>query len=371
MNAALNLAIDKLDRLSRRFPCGFPSGYGDANVYQPAGNIEWTAGFWTGLLWLAYQRTGLSLWRERAEALLPSFVHRLEARGAGVETHDLGFLYTLSAVAAWRTTGDATARSGALRAADLLAARYLPRGHIIQAWGRLDDPQERGRIIVDSAMNMPLLFWAASESGVASLRDIATRHLDQCIRLLVRPDGSTFHTFFVDAETGEGRYGRTHQGFSDFSCWSRGQAWAIYGFSLAYRYTREARYLDVARRLARYFLDHVPPDGICRWDLTFGSTEKQEPDTSAAAIAVSGLQELAALLGPDDPDRPRVAAEARRVLEILVSAHASTDPAEDGILLHGVCHRPLGLGVNECCLWGDYFYVEALARLEPAWSSFW
>ena len=368
---SLARALEKMDRLARRFPRGFPSGYGEGNKYQVTGNVGWTPGFWAGLLWLAYQRTGDRAWRERAEILNPSFSARLDAAGAGIDTHDLGFLYTLSCAATWRLTGNETARSVALRAADLLTKRFWRGGRIIQAWGRLDDLGQRGRIIIDSTMNMPLLFWAAEEGDQACYRDVAVNHLDQCVRYLVRADGSTFHTYFVDTETGRGRYGKTHQGFSDESCWSRGQAWALYGFSLAYRHTREDRFRTVARKVAAYFLDHLPADGICYWDLTFGEEDRQERDTSAAAIAASGLLELSDHLEQDDPDRERLRDAARGMLETLTSRYVSTTPDEDGILRHGVCHRPQGHGVNECCLWGDYFYMEALVRLDTIWSSLW
>jgi unsaturated chondroitin disaccharide hydrolase len=371
MTTPLARALQRIDRLAFRFPEGFPSAYGEGNKYRAARNVGWTPGFWAGLLWLAYQHTGDRVWRVRAEALMPSFAARLEAGGAGTETHDLGFLYTLSAVAAWTLTGDRSARAVALRAADLLTQRFWPGGRCIQAWGRLDDPKERGRIIIDSAMNMPLLFWAAQEANRGDYRDLAVSHLDQCLRLLVRSDGSTFHTYFVDPETGEGRFGRTEQGCADASCWSRGQAWAIYGFSLAYRHTQELRFRDAATKTAAYFLAHRPADGVCFWDLTFGPDAGRERDTSAAAIGACGLLDLAAQLPPDDENRPRLTHAALGMLQTLTSDHAGTDPDEDGILRHGVCHRPLGEGVNECCLWGDYFYVEALMRRDPTWSSFW
>jgi unsaturated chondroitin disaccharide hydrolase len=368
---SLPTALEQVSRLVDRFPSGFPSAYGAGNRYHAVSNHEWTPGFWAGLLWLAYQHTGDPRFRARAEALLPSFADRLDAGGAGVQTHDLGFLYTLSSISCWRLTRSQTARTLALRAADLLTERFWRGGRVIQAWGSMDDEQERGRIIIDSTMNMPLLFWAAEETARPHYRDIAVNHLDQCARLLVRPDDSTFHTYFVDTETGEGRYGKTHQGLSDASCWARGQAWGIYGFSLAYRHTREDRFLGVAQRLAAYFLDRLPSDGICRWDLAFGDQDQEERDTSAAAIAASGLLELSSHLEPDAPGHQQLTAAASRIMETLVARHQSTNPAEDGILLNGVCHRPLGHGVNECCLWGDYFFLEALLREEASWSSFW
>jgi unsaturated chondroitin disaccharide hydrolase len=367
---SLARALERIDRLASRFPCGFPSGHGHANRYDRVENVEWTPGFWVGLLWLAYQQTGEQVYRRRAEALIPTFSARLDAGGAGTDTHDLGFLYTLSCVAAWRLTGSAPARHLTVRAADALAARYWPAARIVQAWRSLDDPDERGRFIIDSAMNMPLLLFAAKETGRREYRDIAVNHLDQCVRLLVRPNGSTAHTCYVDVETGKPLRVRTHQGLADESCWARGQAWGTYGFALAYRYTGEERFREAARALGKYFVAHLLPDGTCAWDLDLRA-DNSERDTSAIAIAASGLCELSNLLSADDPDRRLLQNAATAMDGALTDGYLSADPDEDGILRGGTCHRPLGRGVNECCIWGDYFYVEALARQRPAWSSFW
>jgi unsaturated chondroitin disaccharide hydrolase len=361
--------LERIDRLASRVPCGFPSGHGQGNRYDRVENVEWTAGFWVGLLWLAHQQTGEERYRRHAEALIPSFAARLDACGAG--THDLGFLYTLSCVAAWRLTGCAEARQLAIRAAEALAIRYWPAARIVQAWGSLDDPDERGRFIIDSAMNMPLLFFAEEETGRRQYRDIAVNHLDQCARLLVRPNGSTAHTCYVDVETGEPMRVRTHQGLADESCWARGQAWGTYGFALAYRYTGEQRFREAARALGTYFVAHLLPDGTCAWDLDLRAADNPERDTSASAIAASGLFELSDLLSADDHDRRRMHATADAMVDALTHGYVSADPDEDGILRGGLCDRPHGRGVNECCLWGDYFYLEALARARRGWSSFW
>ena len=150
---------------------------------------------------------------------------------------------------------------------------------------------------------MPLLFSIDEDGDRSAYREIAVNHFDQCARLLVRPDGSTYHTCFVDTDTGKRLYAKTEQGRSNESCWSRGQAWGIYGFALAYRQTGADRFRETARQLARYFLDHLPDDGMCYWDLDLGDDERRERDTSAGAIAASGLFELSGLLAAGDPDR--------------------------------------------------------------------
>ena len=321
------------------------------------------------MLWLAYEHTGDPKYRDLAKAHLSSFRERLD-RG-DVHTHDLGFLFTLSCVAAYKLTGSEDAMRSALRAAELLALRYFEKGRIIQAWGQLEDREHRGRIIIDSVMNMPLLFWAGAITGDDNYCRIARNHLDQVTRHLVRDDGSTAHTCFVDPQTGELLRMSTHQGFSDESCWSRGQAWGVYGFSLGYSYTGERRFRDVSKKLADYFLARLPVDGICCWDMIFDEGAGEHKDSSAAAIAAAGMLALTRQLPSDDDDRERYHRAAREITKTLATEYVSTSPDEDGILLHGVWDRPSGRGVDEFCIWGDYFYTEALMRLHTAWTPYW
>lgn len=369
VDSLLEDVVGKIDALADRFALCFPSGCSRNQRYDAVDNFEWTPGFWVGMLWLAYEHTQDARYRALAEAHLPSFEERLD-RG-DVHTHDLGFLFTLSCVAAHKLTGNEDAKTVALRAAELLALRYSEEGRIIQAWGRLDDPEHRGRIIIDSVMNMPLLFWAGETTGRDNYRRIARNHLDQIVRHIVRPDGSTAHTCYIDPRSGERLYTRTHQGHSDDSCWSRGQAWGIYGFSLGYQYTGERRFRDVGKRLANYFLARLPADGICYWDMIFDEGADAEKDSSAAAIAAAGMLALSQQLPSDEVDRERYDRAARKITTALATDYVSTSAGEDGILLHGVWDRPGGRGVEECCIWGDYFYTEALTRLQKDWTPYW
>ena len=366
-------ALGQIDRLARRWPLGFPSGYSRQSRYAQTVNTGWTPGFWAGLLWLAYQHTGDALWRVRAEALLPSFAARLDADGAGNATHDLGFLYSLSCVAAVQCTGSAYARQLAWRAADVLAARAHPRASVVQAWGELDDAAQRGRILIDSAMNMPLLCWAGRTRGGSDLHDLALRHWSLCARHLVRADGSTHHSAFIDTDTGACRSTQTLQGWSDASCWARGQAWALYGFTLAFRHSGRADFLALARRLAHRFLQRLPADGVCAWDLDLDPAQGHAPDSSASAIAAAGLLALAAQLPAPDADAAVFKQAGLRLLHTLGTRFRCHGPHEDGLLRGAVAHHPLGQGIGESCLWGDYFYLEALLlqrQVVPV-ASFW
>jgi len=227
-------------------------------------------------------------------------------------------------------------------------------------------------MIIDCLMNLPLLEWASDESGEERYRAMARSHAEKAMLYLVREDSSTFHTFYMDAETGSPIGGKTHQGYADDSCWARGQAWGIYGFALAYARTLDARFLETAVRLADYYLERLPDDGVCYWDLVFTSGT-QERDSSAAAIACCGLLELAAHLAPEAPRKTRYERAARQTLKSLASPayFADEDHPAEGLLLHAVYNKNRGAGVDECCIWGDYFYVEALVRASGPWRPYW
>jgi unsaturated chondroitin disaccharide hydrolase len=322
-------------------------------------NVGWTTSFWPGMLWLAADLTGDDAYARAAAAHVAGFADRM-ARRIDVDTHDLGFLYTLSCVVPWRRTGDPAARDAALAAADHLLARVLEPAGIIQAWGDLDDPRQQGRTIIDSLMNTPLLFWASAVTGDLRYATAARRHTAQLRDHILRPDDTTYHTFYWDVRTGEPLRGETEQGHADESCWARGQAWGIYGFALNHRYTGDPTFLVAARRCADYFLAHLPADGVAYWDLVF--TSPTDRDSSAAAIAASGLLELGG---------ERYRSAGLRILGSLARVYA-TGPDSNALLRHGVYDKPKGIGVDEGNLWGDYFYLEALTRVSlPDWTVPW
>lgn len=334
-------------------------------------NVGWTTSFWPGMLWLASDLTGDQAYLRAAASHVRSFAERIEHR-VDVDTHDLGFLYTLSCVAAFQRTGDETARRAALSAADHLLTRVLEPSGIIQAWGDLRDPQQCGRTIIDSLMNTPLLFWASRTSGDPRYAAAARRHAAQLRDHILRPDGTTFHTFYWDPRTGEPLRGETEQGHSDDSCWARGQAWAVYGFSLNHRHTGDESFLRVAVRCADAYLAHLPADLVPYWDLEFSDGSGEERDSSAAAIAASGLVELADQLS-GDPRADGYRAAAGHILASLIDGYATGDRREsNALILHGVYNKPQGAGVDEGTLWGDYFYLEALTRATcPSWTNHW
>ncbi len=367
---AIRYPLEKIRGNIDRFGTLYPSPASVSGIYRLIPNEDWTSGFWNGMLWQAYQYSGETVFRDAAEKLLPDYQERLRER-LHIDTHDLGFLYVLSCKAQFLLTRNRHAYLTALQAADLLMLRYHAKAGIIQAWGDLDDPSQRGRMIIDCLMNLPLLFWAATETGDMSYRAAAESHLRQTRRYIIRNDASTFHTFYFDPESGKAVKGTTAQGYSDSSCWARGQAWGIYGLALNYRYVKDPSILEDAKRLAEYFLLRLPDDLVCYWDLEFTHGD-EDRDSSAAVIAACGLLELSGLLPLVDEDRRRYEVLALRILSSLHEHYTTrTVSGSDGILLHGVYSKPGRNGVDECTVWGDYFYVEALVRVLKHYPLFW
>lgn len=362
--------LKKIDRNRVKFAGKFPAETCENNHFALTENVEWTTSFWSGQLWLAWEMSGEEKYRLAAEQHIQSFGNRIANR-IDTATHDLGFLYTLSCVSAWRLTGNREARGFALLAADALMERFNPQSGIIQAWGDLRDPEQAGRMIIDCNMNLPLLYWATEQTGEPRYAEAARRHAQQAANYIVRPDASTFHTYYMDTVTGEPRFGNTHQGYADDSCWSRGQAWGIYGFLLSYRYTGDKDMVELSRRLAHYFLNRLPEDDVCHWDLALLGTD-QPRDSSAAAIAVCGLLDLTQALPATDETRAYYEEMALRIMASLTANYLAADEEDcDGLLKHSVYHMASGKGVDQCSSWGDYFYVEALVRLTQCWKPYW
>lgn len=278
------------------------------------------------------------------------FVHMHETM------HDLGFLYSPYSVKLYKLTGDLNHRRTALRAAELLASRYVMNGGYIKAWGRMDetDPASWGSgiAIIDTMMNLPLLFWATEQTGNSFYRDIAMRHADMTMKLMVRADDSVYHAYRFDSDTGLPVGGCNYCGYGDESYWARGTAWAIYGFAIAYRYTRKQAYLDTGKRLASGFIAQLDEKVVPVWDFRLPDGEPTHRDSSAAAIASCGLSELA----KHDPAAEWLKVWADRMLYSLAGeTYVDDNPSRSGILKQSN-------GREVYTIYGDYFFMEALAK---------
>ncbi|WYJ88827.1 glucuronyl hydrolase [Enterococcus sp. 9E7_DIV0242] len=367
----IDYVLRKIRDNQQEFEVLVPPAASKNQRYEPEENTDWTASFWIGMLFLSKELTGSADFDTTINSQMIVFNQRLEQE-IELETHDIGFLYILSAIADYRVNGNEASKKMAVKAADLLMKRYSPKAKIIQAWGNLDDPNERGRMIIDCLMNLPLLYFASEVTGDESYKNAAYAHALQTQKYIVRPNYTTYHTYFFDTETGEALDGKTAQGYSDSSCWARGQAWGIYGFTLSYLYTGDASFLVTAKHLADYFIDELPEDKVCYWDLVFNDGSGEERDSSAASIAVCGLLELAKQLPLSDEKQAYYQETALTIMKSL-SDHYTTQntPDSNGLLLHGVYDKNSDKGVDECMIWGDYYYVEALTRLAISWYSYW
>ncbi|HBY71470.1 MAG TPA: glucoronyl hydrolase [Lachnospiraceae bacterium] len=332
------------------------------NIYSAENNTLWTSSFFPGICYLAYQMTGDKKYLSHQESYLDSFEDRIVNRRH--ISHDLGFLYTLSCVAAYQLNGSKRAYDLAHLAADVLTERYNEKGQYIQAWGEMGVSYPDVKIIIDTMLNLPLLYWTGNQKNY----DIAYNHAKTTAKYLVRKDFSTYHTYLMRPETGEAVCGKTHQGYADESTWARGQAWAVYGFILSYRYTKDKEFLHIAKETARVFIENLPKDFVPYWDFHFTDNNPDIKDTSAAAIFCCGLLELCQFVGEED--KKYYHSIVYTMIKSLFENYSTKGIKEsNGFLTEGVYHR--GDGAEECVIWGDYFYFEAITRLLKDAKTFW
>lgn len=367
LEEAVQNALKKVDQLYQDMGTSFPSHASENNVYQPVDNTEgWNTGFWCGILWLAYEVSGDEKYRTMAESLLPSFYQRIDEE-LSIDTHDLGFIFVPSCVAAYKLTGNERAKKAALKAAEHLLTRYHANGGYIQAWGKVG---EQLRLIVDCMNNLPLLYWASEVTGDDKYYQAAQMHARTTLKYIVRQDASTYHTYFFHTDGSPDR-GTTHQGAHDESCWSRGQAWMISGLPLTYKYVKDDSFIPVFCRVTNYFLNHLPEDYVPFWDLIFTDGDDEPRDSSAASIAVCGILEMLPHLA-DEKLKSVYRIAADKIMYSLYQNYSTKDMSKsNGILLHAVYAKPYHSGVDECNIWGCYYYMEALARMYKGSKAYW
>lgn len=327
------------------------------------GNGWWTGGFWPALMWQLYAGTKDERFlteARRVEALLSEQLMVFTPL-----CHDLGFMYLLSRGADAKLTGDEDALRDTLHAANLLAGRFNPAGGFIRAW----NGDKHGWAIIDCMMNLPLLYRASKQTGDPRYAQIAKIHADTTLRTFVRPDGSCCHIVIFDPVTGEVLKRPAGQGCAEGSSWSRGQAWALYGFTLSYLWTREQRYLDAACRVADYFISHIRPDGLTDCDFC-QPREVERLDNIAGACASCGLLELEKCVNAEQAARYRNA--ALRMLTALDTLCADYGEASPGVLQKcTAAYHDDGAGRHVNIVYGDYFFVEAVAKLRGSDPMLW
>jgi unsaturated chondroitin disaccharide hydrolase len=331
---------------------------------------NWTSSFPVGLALLVWSRNQTDDLLEQVLRLEPSYRRKITEYGADT-MHDLGFLYSLYSVALYKLTGEKTHRDTGLLAAERLAARSFSPGGYIQAWGRMDEvnPHFAGLAIIDCMMNLPLLYWAAEESADRHFYNVALAHAEVTRRHFVRPDGSVCHAFRFDPASGRPVRPDNVCGYNVDSHWARGAAWAIYGFALSFSYTREAAHLETALLLADKFISQLDDEVVPLWDFRLPSGAEPLRDSSAAAIVACGLGELLRHV----PDRVDLRLARKALINRLCSEdYLNRDDSHPGLLRNGqVNGKAPGSAVNVYTSWGDYFFMEALARDLGFETSFW
>ncbi|MEU8720664.1 MULTISPECIES: glycoside hydrolase family 88 protein [Streptomyces] len=266
---------------------------------------------------------------------------------------------TPSWVTAWRLTGDDKWRTGAIRAASSLVRRYNPKGRFIRAWGALNDPANAGRVIMDTMMNLDLLAFASGQTGEGKYLDIAVEHARTTQRNFPRPDGSTPHVYDFDPASGAPLGPGTVQGYSPASCWSRGQAWGIYGFTTIYRRTGRREFLTTARKLADFALGALSPDHVPVWDYLAPQAPHDIKDASAGAVMACGLLDLSRATG-----EPRYREEALKLLTALSETCLTRKSTRaDAVVARCTRNRPSEDGVEISLPYADYYLLEGILRV--------
>lgn len=323
---------------------------------------SWTSGFWPGVLWYLYENTKEEKWKVAAENYTQMI---LPVTNRKASNHDVGFVTMCSLGNGYRLTGNEEYKEGLLRAADSLSVLFNPTVGTILSWPHMVKKENwPHNTIIDNMMNLELLFWAARNGQSHHLYDIASKHADITMKHHFRSDYSCYHVAVYDTLTGNFIKGVTHQGLNDNSMWARGQAWAIYGYTMVYRETKEPRFLDFAKKVADVYLTRLPKEMVPYWDFDALDLSPNEPkDASAAAITASALLELSTYVTDSDSSRYYYD-KAEQMLEALSSSEYKAGSHKDAFLLHSVGHKPRGGEVDAAIMYADYYYIEALTRFK-------
>ena len=321
---------------------------------------EWCAGFWPGVLWYDYEYTKDKQVLEEAE----NFTHSLKFLShIPAYDHDLGFLVFCSYGNGYRLTKNPAYKQVILDTADTLATLFNPIVGTILSWPREVEPRNwPHNTIMDNMINLEMPFWAAKNGGNPYLYDIAVSHADKTMKSQFRPDYTSYHVAVYDTITGNLIKGVTHQGYADSTMWARGQAWAIYGYTVVYRETKDPKYLDFAQKVTDVYLDRLPEDKVPYWDFDDPSIPDAPRDASAGAVVASALLELSTYLPNGTGKRYKDA--AIEMLTSLSSDSYQSGESKPSFLLHSVGHWPNHSEIDASIIYADYYYIEALLRLK-------
>lgn len=320
---------------------------------------EWCAGFWPGILWYDYEYTNDPAIRQEAEKFTASLEYLTYEPAYD---HDLGFLMFCSYGNGYRLTRNESYRQAILRSAEALSALFNPKVGTMLSWPRNVAMFGGHNTIMDNMINLEMLFWAAKNGGDKKLYDMAVSHADTTMKYHFRPDYTSYHVAVYDTLTGEFVKGVTHQGYDDNSMWARGQAWAIYGYTVVYRETKEPRFLDFVQKVADVYLEHLPDDYVPYWDFNDPAIPYAPRDASAACVVASALLELSGYVSPEKGQEYKKAAVC--MLESLSSDKYRSGKSKLAFLLHSTGNYPSHSEIDAAIIYADYYYIEALMRLK-------
>ena len=324
---------------------------------------EWCSGFWPGVLWMTYATSGDGNVKQAAEKYTDAIAPIVDKP---VYDHDLGFIVINSYLKGYEATRRDDYKQTALRAANSLATLFNAKAGTMLSWPRHVKDYGGHNTIMDNMINLELLLWAADNGGSPLLRDIAVGHATTTMRHHFRPDGSCYHVAVYDTLTGQFLRGQTHQGYADHSMWARGQSWAIYGYTMVYRYTHDRVFLDFAQKVTDIYLRRLhetSDDWVPRWDMD-DPRPYAPKDASAACVVASALIDLAQYVGGWRGQYYRECAE--NMLADLSSSRYQSDESNVAFLLHSTGHHPAGSEIDASIVYADYYYIEALEKLSKA-----
>lgn len=318
---------------------------------------DWTSGFFPGELWFLYEYTQNNFWKKKAQ----QHTDILEKEKMNGSTHDMGFKVYCSFGNGYRLTQDEHYKEVLLQSARTLATRFKPAAGIIRSWDH-STAKWACPVIIDNMMNLELLFWATKESKDSTFYRIAVDHARTTMKHHFRPDFSSYHVIDYDTITGQVLKKNTHQGFADESAWSRGQAWALYGYTMCYRETRLPEFLEQAQNIEKYLFTHpnMPEDLIPYWDFDAPGIPDEPRDVSAATVIASALYELSLY---DREKGERYRSNADKIIENLTKHYRATLKKDNGfLLLHSTGTKPTNTEVDVPIVYADYYFIEALMR---------
>jgi unsaturated chondroitin disaccharide hydrolase len=320
---------------------------------------DWTSGFWPGILWYLYEATGDEKWETEAR----KYTSYLELLAFGEPTdHDLGFQIFCSYGNGYRLTSDTSYKKEIISTANKLARLYNPTVRTILSWPAMGDKMGwPHNTIIDNMMNLEMLFWASKNGGDKRLYDIAFNHAKTSMQSLIRDDFTTYHVAVFDTTDGHFIKGLTHQGYSNESRWSRGQAWGIYGFTMCYRETGYEPFLTMAKNMADVFIKLLAKDGIPYWDFDDPSIPDAPKDASAAAVAASAMLEMSSFMTNED-QKQKYQDAAIKLINKLSTEEYQSGNKNLSFLMHSTGHWPHKSEIDASIIYADYYYLEALLR---------